>query len=123
MVGVRLNHEETNDCGFTGSDWGPRHPAPRPRPKPPTNSLLPFSEVGALQSLGFLELYPLTAGNKKEWESRLLAGNVCIYLGPVRVTEREKRKNILGPLVETVEVSSSQIYLETKVEATLWSLG
>lgn len=52
-----------------------------------------FSEVGAAQqSLVFLELYPLTAGNRKEWESRLLVGNVCIYSGPVRVRERERRK-------------------------------
>lgn len=66
---------------------------PPPRPKPTTNSLLPFSEVGAAQqSLVFLELYPLTAGNRKEWESRLLVGNVCIYSGPVRVRERERRK-------------------------------
>lgn len=33
-----------------------------------------------------------TAGNRKEWESRLLVGNVCIYSGPVRVRERERRK-------------------------------
>ena len=66
---------------------------PPPRPKPTTNSLLPFSEVGAAQqSLVFLELYPLTAGNRKEWESRLLVGNVCIYSGPVRVRERERKK-------------------------------
>ena len=90
MVGVRLNGKETNEWGFT---------------------------VGAAQqSLVFLELYPLTAGNRKEWESRLLVGNVCIYSGPVRVRERERRKKkkrkekkrkkkkpkeTKGPLVET----------------------
>lgn len=57
-----------------------------------------------------------TAGNRKEWESRLLVGNVCIYSGPVRVRERERRKKkkrkekkrkkkkpkeTKGPLVET----------------------
>lgn len=93
-----------------------------------------FSEVGAAQqSLVFLELYPLTAGNRKEWESRLLVGNVCIYSGPVRVRERERRKKkkrkekkrkkkkpkeTKGPLVET-EVSSLQVFGDKAVEATL----